>query len=879
MPEQKINIEKVESGGVFNIYNSSDSNVGKKEASIYLNAVDKYSSPLLANLNTSRWGDSLYRVSFVLKNDLLGQVLQRNYITVKSEKDAEDLLSKISSKLEDFKKEAELNRKHSTTLISEIWKYMEDLEKKSSIVEQPESKDLQYRYQIDFSQSQGAKPSGMTFYDPEHFPGHYGIVRKASKNKKGSVDSLSSLNSYNKSKIREFQNLKILASSMLDLIGSKSLDLDLLRNNVHSLLPRFDDDYEVSQLKRMICAQISPLIRGRFIKSSNLIKSFEDMEYLGTFGAAFHSEKKISIDDYDTIIFDADFTIWEGDKAYEMDIPFTVEGNRAFDAKGTEIVLRKDIKYIIRSLSEQDKNLGVVSRSEKEGVEMQDQPVVHLLRSFGLLQYFNKMVVVAKDLPKSMFMPQNERVLLVDDKESNLVEVLQHADVDVTTPDKIKIKYNDDEEEEVEEKDFDSYINHLAFTGRHEDIDFIERQGSIYEFVKESDLNYRIVKSNKFERENIIGDCVNSFDEDGYCINDSLPYGDVTDFAQDEENDFERLKKNGIDIFYDDEEDIHYFYFKKESNSNDWYKIFSKEHTSYKTAKRPRIKSKEIPEKPKGKGEYELDHKKPRWKGGTDTKDNLEWIPKKKHKKKTQEEGSYEYGGKDRHQSLKKEKGKDGYSEYQSNTGKAKVEKERKEIGEKAFSRLQSERAKKRWKNKKANHDGMFRYSVVYRTDEKITPGELDFVMSVNIFQLPDNLFDQFLKIGSSLIWCLDDAFLDKWLVDNHQGLHEECSQEVENEEEIQSCKIDRVKTFRINNLDEISDVQSVITDVKNSLFPKLNNLIDEINSSDSPDQSFLMNRTFEIFQEILNEKGMGDWGYELKVGQTLNEFSSQSGK
>lgn len=88
---------------------------------------------------------------------------------------------------------------------------------------------------------------------------------------------------------------------------------------------------------------------------------------------------------------------------------------------------------------------------------------------------------------------------------------------------------------------------------------------------------------------NFVGTCVNSFDENGNCTVIDLPWSDVTDFAQQEENAtiiYEDQLKNDIYIpdfvldeiknhdliflkteddtimIYDDETDIHYFFRK-----------------------------------------------------------------------------------------------------------------------------------------------------------------------------------------------------------------------------------------------------------------------------------------------------------------------------
>ena len=58
-----------------------------------------------------------------------------------------------------------------------------------------------------------------------------------------------------------------------------------------------------------------------------------------------------------------------------------------------------------------------------------------------------------------------------------------------------------------------------------------------------------------------IGNCVDSFDEDGNCVNDLLPFNTVSDFALVvEEND--EVELGDIVIKYDQETDIHSF-FKK----------------------------------------------------------------------------------------------------------------------------------------------------------------------------------------------------------------------------------------------------------------------------------------------------------------------------
>ncbi len=85
-------------------------------------------------------------------------------------------------------------------------------------------------------------------------------------------------------------------------------------------------------------------------------------------------------------------------------------------------------------------------------------------------------------------------------------------------------------------------------------------------------------------KKQLVGTCVNSFDEDANCIIPQLPYGDTTEFAQAEENATKITKEeflqnvnvpkeiinidafylhdenNDVYMLYDDKLDIHYFF-------------------------------------------------------------------------------------------------------------------------------------------------------------------------------------------------------------------------------------------------------------------------------------------------------------------------------
>lgn len=57
----------------------------------------------------------------------------------------------------------------------------------------------------------------------------------------------------------------------------------------------------------------------------------------------------------------------------------------------------------------------------------------------------------------------------------------------------------------------------------------------------------------------LVGDCTDSFDEDGNCINDHLPFDTVTDFAQAvDESDNVVIGK--LHIVYNPATDVHSFF-------------------------------------------------------------------------------------------------------------------------------------------------------------------------------------------------------------------------------------------------------------------------------------------------------------------------------
>lgn len=583
MGNQTINIEKVESGATVNIYDadSNENKEDKKKASITIPAIDKYSSPLEIYVEQTPWGEKFHRVSFILKNALIDQAMQHNYLTYKTAERAEEAFNKIVDKMEKLRKDAIEKLVHSVFTNHKIWKFMSLMEKyddRDASCPIVVSKDLEIRGADLETVNDSAKPVGLVFHDVEHhWPHHNGIFQMASKKE----DMLDIVEKIEKRWLENDPNKDIVKSFC----------------RIAKFFP-FEESESDINLKKEALIKIRPIIKATIANKSDqwisnwiltnknrIVNAINNLKYIAVKKYA-EENGDISANDYDLFIFDADKTIWNGIAAKDTEPPYKViDKETVVDANGNEIKLKDGVRDTLMHLRLMGKDLGLISKSEKHGVDYQDQPVIQILKSLGILHFFNEMVVIDMFLPKSMFVPRGRRTIFIDDDKKNLVDVEKHSDADA---------------------------------------------------VDAADVIF-------------------------------MP--EVPDDM-------------------------------KKTESHNWYRFVSAK--------------KGVPKKP-GK-DYELDHKKPKWKGGTDDPKNLHWIKKDRHKKKTQNEGSFEYGGK-LHQDQEKKKGKKHYHKYQQDAGKAKVQKERDSMSEEEFSALQRKRVNKRW-NKKSNSKNWYRNSSEkYKTD------------------------------------------------------------------------------------------------------------------------------------------------------------------
>jgi hypothetical protein len=444
---------------------------------------------------------------------------------------------------------------------------------------------------------------------------------------------------------------------------------------------------KVKNIKRRALLKIRPALQSENKRKwilSNEKRVDEAISIMGEISLdQFIDSKEIDINNYDLFIFDADNTIWDGDcPAMAMQTPFTVENrDTVVDSKGEKISLRPGIRRALLALRALGKDVGMISKSERKGVDYQDQPVILMLKALDMLELFNNMIVVEHDIPKSAFIPDGERTLFIDDEIDNLEDVENHSDADVVLSEDIEYKLDDNYDEDIEPievielKDGENEEDLLGWTENDDEIIFpidsrVFVRGKIITSAKKENVDY--VECPK--------DC-------------GPPSGSMgAHFELEKEDGKMWIPKNRKEEYDETCKEI-----KEDLKSDSLMKADSKNW--YKQSKRDYIPKSEQPKKPKDGGEYELDHKKPLYKNKSknkNKKENLQWIEKDKHKKKSQEDGSFQNGG-EKHQEQEKKKGKEKYKNYQSSAGEQKVKQERKEIGEKNFSKLQSERAKKRW--------------------------------------------------------------------------------------------------------------------------------------------------------------------------------------
>ena len=146
-------------------------------------------------------------------------------------------------------------------------------------------------------------------------------------------------------------------------------------------------------------------------------------------------------DDYDTIIFDLDNTLWDcylldgsATYAFKTAPPYRLAmPSVVVDVNGSIIRLQQGARMLIEKLDEANKNLGIVSAGELDNKPQEAQPSILLLKKFDLYKYFNYDVIVSKLAieDKSQYVKPSGKTLLIDDNKeyTDAVNALGKVDV------------------------------------------------------------------------------------------------------------------------------------------------------------------------------------------------------------------------------------------------------------------------------------------------------------------------------------------------------------------------------------------------------------------------------------------------------------------
>ena len=145
------------------------------------------------------------------------------------------------------------------------------------------------------------------------------------------------------------------------------------------------------------------------------------------------------LEEYETIIFDLDGTIWDvlsdqgdGMGAYETRGPYKLQSRDVVtDIEDNVIQLHKGISEMLDILDLAGKNLGIMSRGEAVDLPFEAQPSTQLLKKFEIYGYFNYEVIYKAFGDKSAYVRPRGKTLFIDDDKKNIDSVNERGDVDV----------------------------------------------------------------------------------------------------------------------------------------------------------------------------------------------------------------------------------------------------------------------------------------------------------------------------------------------------------------------------------------------------------------------------------------------------------------
>jgi len=152
----------------------------------------------------------------------------------------------------------------------------------------------------------------------------------------------------------------------------------------------------------------------------------------------------MKINSFDTIIFDLDFTIWDGCEekywAKYLTFPYTIKDNKIHGSDSKYVKLHEDIKLVLSELHKLNKNIGFITLGGLLNIPDDDQPVTHCLKMFDIYKYFNhqKTILYKTDI-KSKYLVKSGKTIFIDDSPINL-EDMKKSHPDVVSLDRFSFK-------------------------------------------------------------------------------------------------------------------------------------------------------------------------------------------------------------------------------------------------------------------------------------------------------------------------------------------------------------------------------------------------------------------------------------------------------
>jgi predicted phosphatase len=136
----------------------------------------------------------------------------------------------------------------------------------------------------------------------------------------------------------------------------------------------------------------------------------------------------MKLQNFDTIIFDLDGTLWDGQHdqywAKFLKPSIKISDDFVFGSDGGYIRYQKDVRAMFNILCASGKNLGFITLGGLQRVEYIDQPAVIALHLYGIHHFFNhQKTVLFKTADKSDFFIEKGKTCFIDDSQNNLLSI------------------------------------------------------------------------------------------------------------------------------------------------------------------------------------------------------------------------------------------------------------------------------------------------------------------------------------------------------------------------------------------------------------------------------------------------------------------------